>query len=45
MNSPPLRSQHPQLVSIVGIVIQQKPWLMVLEYLRYGDLRGVLKAS
>lgn len=36
---------HPQLVSIVGIVIQQKPWLMVLEYLRYGDLRNVLKAA
>eukprot|EP00047_Mylnosiga_fluctuans_P005670 m.241933 g.241933 ORF g.241933 m.241933 type:complete len:774 (-) comp13936_c0_seq1:86-2407(-) len=37
--------QHPQLVNIIGVVIQQKPWLMVLEYLQYGDLRSVLKAA
>lgn len=36
--------ENDHLVRIVGIVIQQKPWLMVLEYLRYGDLRNVLKA-
>lgn len=28
---------------MIGVVMQQRPWLMVLEFLRYGDLRGVLK--
>lgn len=38
-----LNLANPMLVSIVGVVMQQRPWLMVLEYLKYGDLGGVLK--
>lgn len=33
------------LVRLVGVCIQQAPWLMVLEFLEYGDLRNVLKAA
>jgi len=33
------------LVRMVGVCIQQAPWLMVLEFLEYGDLRNVLKAA
>lgn len=32
-----------QLVSLIGVSMQQKPWLMVLEFLQYGDLRHLLK--
>jgi hypothetical protein len=31
------------LAQLVGVSLQQRPWLMVLEFLEYGDLRGVLK--
>ena len=33
---------HANLVKLVGVAMQQKPWLMVLEYCQYGDLRGIL---
>lgn len=33
------------LVRLVGVCIQQAPWLMVLEFLKYGDLRNSLKAA
>lgn len=35
--------QHENLVQLIGVSMQQKPWLMVLEFLQYGDLRTVLK--
>eukprot|EP00050_Salpingoeca_kvevrii_P002004 m.184855 g.184855 ORF g.184855 m.184855 type:complete len:1036 (-) comp10512_c0_seq3:176-3283(-) len=35
---------HPNLVTFVGVVLQKKPWLAVLEYMDYGDLRTVLQA-
>lgn len=33
---------HPNLVSQVGVAVQQRPWLAVLEYMPYGDVRSVL---
>ena len=27
-----LQLNHPQLVSLIGVAVQQRPWLMVLEY-------------
>ena len=36
---------HPNLVKLIGVAIQQAPWLCVLEYMEYGDLRTVLKAA
>jgi hypothetical protein len=30
---------------MIGVCIQQPPWLMVLEFFEYGDLRNVLKAA
>ncbi len=38
-----LRLEHPNLVSIVGVAVQQAPWLVVLEFMQYGDLRSVLQ--
>ena len=35
--------KHDSLVQLVGVAMQQKPWLMVLEYCQFGDLRGVLQ--
>ncbi len=35
--------QHRNLVELVGVAVQQRPWLMVVEYMRYGDLRSVLR--
>lgn len=29
---------------MIGVALQQKPWLHVLEFLQYGDLRAVLEA-
>jgi tRNA A-37 threonylcarbamoyl transferase component Bud32 len=34
---------HENLVQLVGVAMQQKPWLMVLDYCQFGDLRGVLQ--
>jgi hypothetical protein len=31
-------------VRLLGVSISHTPWLTVLEYLKYGDLRSVLKA-
>ena len=39
-----LQLDHPALCSMVGVCVQQAPWLMVLEFLEYGDLRTVVKA-
>ncbi|EGD74911.1 TK/HMTK protein kinase [Salpingoeca rosetta] len=34
---------NPNLVGILGVSLQQKPWLCVIEYMEYGDLRDVLQ--
>lgn len=34
--------KHENLVHLVGVAMQQKPWLMVLEYCQFGDLKGLL---
>eukprot|EP00040_Diaphanoeca_grandis_P036144 m.229306 g.229306 ORF g.229306 m.229306 type:complete len:1041 (+) comp33557_c8_seq2:286-3408(+) len=36
--------KHANIVSMVGVAVQQAPWLVVLEFMRYGDLRQVLHA-
>jgi hypothetical protein len=28
---------------MVGVAVQQPPWLVVMEYCEYGDLKGVLE--
>eukprot|EP00051_Salpingoeca_urceolata_P027509 m.481762 g.481762 ORF g.481762 m.481762 type:complete len:903 (-) comp22323_c0_seq1:103-2811(-) len=38
-----LRLGHRNLVSLIGVAVQQRPWLMVLEFLQYGDLKHILK--
>jgi hypothetical protein len=38
-----LQLDHPNLVKMYGVAVQQKPWLCVLEFLAYGDLKGVLE--
>eukprot|EP00040_Diaphanoeca_grandis_P021859 m.116682 g.116682 ORF g.116682 m.116682 type:complete len:861 (+) comp28529_c0_seq1:187-2769(+) len=35
---------HENIVRMVGVAVQQSPWLAVLEFMQYGDLRAVLKA-
>ena len=39
-----LSLDHPNFVKVVGVVIARKPWLLVLEYLKYKDLGSVLRA-
>eukprot|EP00053_Salpingoeca_punica_P014733 m.134071 g.134071 ORF g.134071 m.134071 type:complete len:756 (+) comp16527_c0_seq2:243-2510(+) len=31
------------LVQLLGVAVQQRPWLVVLEFIKYGDLRDVLQ--
>jgi hypothetical protein len=38
-----LQLDHPNLVKMWGVAVQQKPWLCVLEFLTYGDLKGILE--
>ena len=33
------------IVRMLGVAVQQPPWLCVLEYLEYGDLRSFLKVA
>lgn len=35
---------HPNVCCLVGVCMQQRPWLAVLEFMQYGDLREVLHA-
>lgn len=32
------------IVRLIGVAVQQAPWLMVLEFIQFGDLRAVLQA-
>ncbi|EGD76512.1 TK/HMTK protein kinase [Salpingoeca rosetta] len=36
---------HPNLVSLVGVSVNHMPWLVVLEFMRYGDVKNVLVAA
>ena len=36
--------KHANVVRMVGVAVQQAPWLVVLEFMRYGDLRAVMMA-
>eukprot|EP00730_Choanoeca_flexa_P007855 TRINITY_DN12403_c0_g2_i4.p1 TRINITY_DN12403_c0_g2~~TRINITY_DN12403_c0_g2_i4.p1 ORF type:complete len:753 (+),score=246.92 TRINITY_DN12403_c0_g2_i4:255-2513(+) len=38
-----LQLRHEGLVQLLGVAIQQKPWLCVIEFMKYGDLREVLR--
>jgi len=33
-----LKLAHPALVTLVGVAVQQRPWLVVIEMMKYGDL-------
>ena len=33
------------LVNLVGVSVQQRPWLMVLPFLPFGDLRSLLRGA
>jgi serine/threonine protein kinase len=35
--------KHPNLVEFIGVAVQQRPWLVILEFCQYGDLSDVLK--
>ena len=35
---------HPYVLGIVGVALQQRPWLTVLEYMPYGDALRVMQA-
>ena len=39
-----LALQHENIVNLLGVAIQQRPWLLVLEYCEHGDLRRLLRA-
>lgn len=40
-----LKISHKNCVSMIGVAVQQRPWLMVLEFLEYGDLLGILRGT
>jgi serine/threonine protein kinase len=33
---------HPNVTCIMGVAVQQPPWLTVLEFMEHGDLREVV---
>lgn len=35
---------QPNIVRMIGVAVQQRPWLVILEYCLYGDLSDVVKA-
>jgi len=40
-----LETSHPNLVNMLGVAVQQKPWLMALDLCTYGDLQKLLKVG
>lgn len=39
------RISHANLVRLVGVAVNHMPWLVVLEFMRYGDLRNLVVSS
>lgn len=35
---------HPNVVEIIGVALQQRPWLAVIEYMEHGDVLQAIKA-
>lgn len=35
--------KHPNVAGLAGVCIQQQPWLAAIEFLKYGDLKEVVK--
>ena len=40
-----LETAHVNVMGMLGVAVQQKPWLMVLDFMRYGDLQALVKAA
>eukprot|EP00038_Savillea_parva_P009091 m.181199 g.181199 ORF g.181199 m.181199 type:complete len:881 (+) comp15189_c0_seq1:77-2719(+) len=40
-----LETNHPNLVNMLGVAVQQRPWLMALDLCDYGDLQKLLKVA
>eukprot|EP00051_Salpingoeca_urceolata_P019176 m.276786 g.276786 ORF g.276786 m.276786 type:complete len:542 (-) comp19366_c0_seq34:787-2412(-) len=36
--------QHPNVCKLIGVCVGGTPWMLVLEFMMYGDMRGVLRA-
>eukprot|EP00730_Choanoeca_flexa_P002805 TRINITY_DN11181_c0_g1_i3.p2 TRINITY_DN11181_c0_g1~~TRINITY_DN11181_c0_g1_i3.p2 ORF type:complete len:106 (+),score=22.78 TRINITY_DN11181_c0_g1_i3:176-493(+) len=36
---------HPNILNLVGVCFEHRPWLCVLEIMNYGDMRKVLQVS
>eukprot|EP00051_Salpingoeca_urceolata_P010320 m.125929 g.125929 ORF g.125929 m.125929 type:complete len:644 (+) comp16665_c0_seq1:154-2085(+) len=39
-----LAFDHPNVCGLVGVCVKKVPWMVVVEFMMYGDLRGILKA-
>jgi len=39
-----IKLEHENLVKLIGVAVQQAPWLAVLEFCEHGDLRSVVRA-
>eukprot|EP00039_Didymoeca_costata_P030411 m.29413 g.29413 ORF g.29413 m.29413 type:complete len:785 (-) comp8099_c0_seq4:166-2520(-) len=40
-----LKFDHDNVTRIVGVAVQQPPWLSVLEYMQYGNIRDVVVSA
>jgi len=38
-----IQLKHKNLVQLIGVAVQQRPWLSVIEFVKYGDLLSVAK--
>eukprot|EP00039_Didymoeca_costata_P023201 m.6325 g.6325 ORF g.6325 m.6325 type:complete len:919 (+) comp3518_c0_seq1:175-2931(+) len=37
-----LQLEHPRLCTFYGVSVRRRPWLCIIEYIKYGDVRSVL---
>lgn len=37
--------RHPEIVALVGVCMSQRPWLVCIELMLYGDVRKVIQAA
>lgn len=35
--------KHPLLVSLLGVCMKQRPWMLILEAMTYGNLKSCLQ--
>jgi serine/threonine protein kinase len=40
-----LETEHTNVMGMLGVAVQQRPWLMVLDFMAFGDMQAMVKSA